>query len=166
MCLSFLMETRSKEFYYKIKEKGEGAVKVFSESIRVTTSRLREDINITERIADIVRESGISDGMVLVFTPHTTASLYINYKDKGLEEDLNGVLSEMVPDEGAYKHSQGGYGSNAPAHIKSLLLGRSISIPVTRGVCGLGQWQTLYFSEFNGPRPRLISVKVMGIAGD
>ncbi|MFQ5353951.1 MAG: secondary thiamine-phosphate synthase enzyme YjbQ [Thermodesulfobacteriota bacterium] len=140
-------------------------MKVFSGSIRVTTSRVSEDINITERIAKIVKESGISDGMVLIFTPHTTASLYINYKDRGLEEDLINVMNDMVPEDGVYKHSKGGYGSNAPAHIKSLLLGRSITIPVTRGVCGLGQWQTIYFSEFNGPRPRLISVKVMGLTG-
>jgi len=141
-------------------------VKVFSGSIRVTTGRVREDINITERVADIVGESGITEGMALVSTPHTTASVYINFLDRGLEEDLENVLGELVPDGGEYKHSTGDYGSNAPAHIKSLLLGRSITIPVTRGVCGLGQWQTIYFSEFGGPRPRLISVKVMGVKGE
>jgi len=141
-------------------------VKVFSGSIRVTTSRVREDMNITERVAEIVSDSGISEGMALVFTPHTTASVYINFGDRGLEEDLESVLGELVPEGGGYRHSTGDYGSNAPAHIKSLLLGRSITIPVTRGVCGLGQWQTIYFSEFGGPRPRLISVKVMGLTGE
>jgi len=138
-------------------------VKVFSGSIRVTTSSKREDMNITERVAGLVRESGISEGMVLVSTPHTTASVYINYGDRGLEEDLENVLGDMVPEGGAYRHSTGDYGSNAPAHIKSLLLGRGVTLPVTRGICGLGQWQTIYFSEFGGPRPRLISVKVMGL---
>jgi len=141
-------------------------VKVFSGSIRVSTTQVREDMNITERVAEIVSDSGINEGMVLVFTPHTTASVYINFGDRGLEEDLDSVLGELVPEGGAYKHSTGDYGSNAPAHIKSLLIGRSITLPVTRGVCGLGQWQTIYFSEFGGPRPRLISVKVMGITGD
>lgn len=140
-------------------------MKVFSESIRITTSRVREDINITERVAEIVKESGIRDGMALISAPHTTVSIYINYGDKGLEEDLNHVLSAMAPADGAYKHGTGDYGSNAPAHIKSLLLGRGITLPVTRGVCALGQWQTIYFSEFGGPRPRLISVKVMGLTG-
>jgi len=141
-------------------------VKVFSGSIRVDTSRVREDMNITERVAEIISDSGIIDGMALISTPHTTASVYINYGDRGLEEDLESVLGELVPEGGSYQHSTGDYGSNAPAHIKSLLLGRSVTIPVTRGACGLGQWQTLYFSEFGGPRPRLISVKVMGIKGE
>ncbi len=141
-------------------------MRVYSGSIRVTTSHEREDMNITERVAEIVRASGIGEGMVLVSTPHTTASVYINYGDRGLEEDLDAVLADMVPEAGAYRHSTGGYGSNAPAHIKSLLLGRGVTLPVTRGNCGLGQWQTIYFSEFGGPRPRLISVKVMGTPGD
>jgi len=141
-------------------------VKVFSGSIRVTTSAEHEDMNITERVAEIVRDSNVQEGMALVSTPHTTASVYINYCDRGLEEDLDSVLGELVPEGGAYRHSTGDYGGNAPAHIKSLLLGRSLTIPVTRGVCGLGQWQTLYFSEFGGPRPRLISVKVMGLTGE
>lgn len=141
-------------------------MKVFSGSIRVSTTKVREDMNITERVAEIVSDSNIKEGMVLVFTPHTTASVYINFGDRGLEEDLESVLGELVPEGEAYKHSTGDYGSNAPAHIKSLLIGRSLTIPVTRGVCGLGQWQTIYFSEFGGPRPRLISVKVMGITGD
>jgi len=141
-------------------------VKVFSGSIRISTSRLREDINITERVTEIVKESGIYEGMALVSLPHTTASVYINYGERGLEEDLDHVLKEMVPSDDAYKHSRGERGgNNAPAHIKSLLLGRSITVPVTRGVCALGQWQTIYFSEFGGPRPRLISVKVMGLTG-
>ena len=138
-------------------------MKVYSGSIRISTAHEREDINITERVTEIVRESGVSEGMVLVSTPHTTASVYINYGDTGLEEDLERVLTEMVPNDVGYRHSTADYGSNAPAHIRSLLLGRGVTLPVTRGKCGLGQWQTLYFSEFGGPRPRVVSVKVMGL---
>jgi secondary thiamine-phosphate synthase enzyme len=110
----------------------------------------------------ILFESHIKEGSVLISTGHTTASIHLNNADKGLEEDLHTMLNELVPNKPEFKHNKGDYGRNADAHIKSVIIGTSATVPVTKGRLALGQWQAIYFSEFDGPRKRLINVKVSG----
>ena len=141
-------------------------MKVFTSSIRIKTSGKTEEINITDQVGAVVLESEIYEGMALVSTGHTTTSVYLNYADPDLNEDLQGILKEIVPDRPDYKHNKGEFGKNADAHIKSLLIGHGVTLPVTRGRLGLGEWQTIYFSEFDGPRTRLVSIKVMGLKRD
>jgi secondary thiamine-phosphate synthase enzyme len=139
-------------------------VKAYTNAIRLDTADKHGEVNITTHVEGLVYESGIVEGMALIFTGHTTASVHLNNADTALEEDLHGLLDKLVPKSREYKHNKGEYGKNADAHIKSLMLGNSVTVPVTKGRLALGQWQAIYFSEFDGPRSRLISVKVLGSA--
>lgn len=138
-------------------------MKVFSSNIRLTTTDKATETNITDLVEAIVHESSVQDGSVLINTGHTTAAVHLNYSDKDLEDDYMELLNDLVPNKPTYRHNKGDYGSNADAHLKSILVGNCVTLAVTKGRLSLGQWQAVYFSEFNGPRNRLISVKVMGI---
>lgn len=138
-------------------------MKVFSSAIRIKSGAKTEEVNITNQVEALILESGIHEGMALVSTGHTTASVHLNNADHDLEEDFHNLLKELVPNKPNYLHNKGDYGRNADAHLKSVFVGHSITIPVTKGRLSLGQWQAVYFSEFDGPRSRLISIKVLGI---
>jgi secondary thiamine-phosphate synthase enzyme len=137
-------------------------MKVFTSAIRIKTTQKTEEVNITPQVEATLLESAIHEGIALVFTGHTTASIHLNNADKDLEQDLQSFLKGLVPNSPSFKHNKGDFGRNADAHIKSLLIGNGITLPVTKGRIALGQWQAVYFSEFDGPRSRLISVKIMG----
>lgn len=137
-------------------------MKVFTTAIRIKTSAKTEEVNITNQVEAVILESNIYEGMALVFTGHTTASIHLNNADRDLEEDFHNLLKELVPNKPDFRHNKGDYGRNADAHLKSVLVGNSITVPVTKGRLALGQWQAIYFSEFDGPRSRLISIKVFG----
>lgn len=137
-------------------------MKVFTSAIRIKSNAKTEEVNITNQVEAVILEGGIYEGMALVSTGHTTASIHLNNGDKDLEEDFQSFLSELVPNKPTYRHNKGEYGRNADAHLKSLIVGNSVTIPITKGRLALGQWQVIYFSEFDGPRSRLISIKVFG----
>src|SRR5574337_2463 len=139
-------------------------MKVFTGAIRVKSNAKTEEVNITNQVEGVILESNVQEGMALVFTGHTTASIHLNNADKDLEEDFHNFLKELIPNKPAYKHNKGDYGRNADAHLKSVFTGNSITVPITKGRLALGQWQAVYFSEFDGPRSRLISIKVFGRA--
>ena len=140
-------------------------MKVFTSAIRLETTAETEEVVITDQVEAVLLESGIYEGVLLVFTGHTTASVHLNNSDRDLEDDYHGWLARLVPKDKGYKHNKGEYGRNADAHLKSTLIGNGVTLPVTKGRIALGQWQAIYFSEFDGPRMRLISVKVMGEPG-
>ena len=137
-------------------------MKAFTSAVRIRTQAKTEEVNITNQVEAVILESGIQEGLALVFTGHTTASVHLNNADRDLEQDFHELLNELVPNKPTFRHNKGEYGRNADAHLKSLLVGNSITVPVTKGRLALGQWQVIYFSEFDGPRSRLVSVKVFG----
>jgi len=115
--------------------------------------------DITNEVKEAVITSGIKEGICVVFTPHTTASVLISENvDPRLQRDLLGSLARIAPDNVRYAH----VGGNASAHIKSSLTGVSLSIPVADGQPLLGEWQGVLFAEFDGPRPaRNVMIKVI-----
>jgi len=137
-------------------------VKVFNDIIRYQTRQKTEEVKITDMVEAVVFESGIQEGIALVFTGHTTASVHLNNYDPELEKDFHDFLNDLIPNKASYRHNKGEYGKNADAHFKSLLVGNGVTLPVTGGRLGLGQWQAIYLSEFDGPRTRIVSVKVVG----
>lgn len=139
-------------------------MKVFTSAIRVKSTAKTEEVNITKQVEAVIMESGVQEGTALVFTGHTTASIHLNNADRDLEEDFHVFLNDLIPNRPEYKHNKGDYGRNADAHLKAVVVGSSVAVPVTRGRLAIGQWQAVYFSEFDGPRSRLISVKVSGEA--
>lgn len=115
-------------------------------------------IDITAQVQRLVTQSGIKEGLCLIFVPHTTAGLTLNENaDPTVQSDLIRALDKLVPWRDEYEHSEG----NSAAHVKSSLTGVSHTIPVAGGRLRLGTWQGLYFAEFDGPRTRQVWVKVI-----
>ncbi len=125
------------------------------------TSKSREYINITSQVEDIVRESGIREGMVLVSAMHITAGVYVNDDEQGLIRDIDEWLETLAPFREDYRHHRTGE-TNGDAHLKSLLVHHEVIVPVTAGRLDFGPWQQIYYAEFDGQRTKRVIVKVMG----
>jgi secondary thiamine-phosphate synthase enzyme len=127
--------------------------------LRIETKRKIETIDITERIAEKVKEARIGEGICVVTVAHTTAGVFVNENaDPDVQRDLLTTLARLVPDGGDYRHAEG----NAPAHIKAVLVGGDITVSIRDGRLDLGRWQGIYFAEFDGPRTRSATVTVVG----
>ncbi len=126
--------------------------------IAVTTSRQTELLDITHEVIRKVEESGIKDGILLLYVPHTTAGITINENaDPAVAKDILKEVNKIVPFEDYYAHAEG----NAAAHIKSSLIGVSTYIPIVGGRLLLGRWQGIFFCEFDGPRRREVIGKII-----
>ncbi|MDH4183086.1 MAG: secondary thiamine-phosphate synthase enzyme YjbQ [Nitrospinota bacterium] len=124
-------------------------------------TRSRTDfVEITREIHLLLGKAAVDEGVVHVFTPHTTAGLTINENaDPSVLADMAHALDRMVPwSDPAYSHSEG----NSAAHLKSSLVGCSLTVPFSGGKLELGTWQGVYLCEFDGPRTRQVKVRVIG----
>lgn len=135
---------------------------VFRRRFELTTRAHNEVVDVTARVAAIVSESGISDGICTVFTSHATAAIAVNENDDpNIGTDLLRALGQMVVEHDEWLHDR--IDDNAAAHIKSAIVGPSETIPVENGRLMLGTWQNVFFCEFDGPRSkRGIVVVVVG----
>jgi len=124
------------------------------------TSKKREYILITDWVREAVRDSGIVEGMALVSAMHITAGIYVNDAESGLISDIDDWLERLAP-YSDYRHHRTGE-TNGDAHLKNLLIGHEVILPVTNGDLDLGPWQQVYYAEFDGRRPKRVIVKVMG----
>ena len=136
-------------------------MKCLTEYLWFHTTKQREYINITDRVAEIVDRSGIRDGMVLVSAMHITAGVYVNDAEDGLIQDIDEWLEKLAPFNLKYRHHRTGE-TNGDAHLKSLLLHHEVIVPVTDGALDFGPWQQIYYAEFDGRRRKRVVVKVMG----
>ena len=128
------------------------------ESIGITTNSRVEAVDITARVQDVVSKSGAKSGIVVVCTAHTTAGVTINENaDPDVMADVLDALGRLIPKSGGYAHVEG----NSDAHVKSTLVGHSITVPVEEGRLQLGTWQGIYFCEFDGPRQRRVMVQIL-----
>jgi len=126
-------------------------------TISVTSSRREEFIDITSLIEAAVQESGVDDGVVICFVPHTTAGITVNEAaDPDVRRDILDKLRREIPQQDSYHHTEG----NSDAHLKASLMGCSLQLLVHDGKPVLGRWQGVYFCEFDGPRNRQLIVKV------
>ena len=127
--------------------------------MKLATSRHTEMIDITRQVQEVLRKSGVEEGLLLVYCPHTTAGVTINENaDPTVVQDILQRLEEMVPwDRHADRHGEG----NSAAHLKASLIGSSQYIPIERGRLVLGTWQGIYFCEFDGPRQRSYHVYII-----
>jgi secondary thiamine-phosphate synthase enzyme len=136
-------------------------MKTATEYFWFNTSRKREYINITQKVADVVARSGIKEGMVLVSAMHITAGVYVNDAEEGLIADIDEWLERLAPFQDDYRHHRTGE-SNGDAHLKSILVHHEVILPVTGGTLDLGPWQQVYYAEFDGRRRKRVVVKAMG----
>ncbi len=130
--------------------------------ITLCTKEREEIVDITGRVVDAVAESGIADGIALVFPHHTSSAVYISDSDRSLTGDFSSILSELAPEARAYAHDLTDYKKNAYGHIRASLAGHHIIIPITGGRPDLGVYQTIYYAEFDGKREKEIVIKIVG----
>jgi len=126
--------------------------------IDIKTNAQVEFQEITAGVADIVRVSGVRNGICYVFVPHTTAGVMVNeHADPSVAGDIAAQLDKIVPEHGNYRHLEG----NSPAHIKATIVGDSETLFIEDGKLVLGTWQGIFFCEFDGPRNRHVLVKII-----
>ncbi|HZY70558.1 MAG TPA: secondary thiamine-phosphate synthase enzyme YjbQ [Thermoplasmata archaeon] len=135
-------------------------MKSATEYLWFETKKPREFLNITERVRGVVRGSGVHDGIVLVSAMHITATVYVNDDERGLIQDIEAWADRLAP-PGDYQHHRTGE-TNGDAHLKNLLLGHQVVLPVTGGDLDLGPWEQVFYGEFDGQRRKRVVVKVLG----
>jgi len=128
------------------------------QTFQVKTSIQTEFIDITRSVQEAVKKTGVEDGICIIFIPHTTAAVTINENaDPSVVQDIVMELNKIILFKNQYRHMEG----NSPAHIKASLVGCSEIVLVESGKLVLGTWQGIFFCEFDGPRNRIVHVKVI-----
>jgi len=140
---------------------GYKGMKFHTEYLWFNTSRKREFINITHEVEKVLKNSSIQEGMILVSAMHITAGVYVNDAESGLIQDIEDWLQKLAPDGVSYRHHRTGE-VNGDAHLKNLLIGHQVIVPVTKGELDLGPWQQVYYAEFDGQRRKRLIIKAMG----
>jgi len=135
-------------------------MKIVEKDFGVSTKQRNQMLDITSQVRSLVNQSGITNGDVIVYCPHTTAAITINENaDPSVPHDILLTLAELIPHHRTgYRHSEG----NSDAHCKSSLIGCSKQILINGGTLNLGTWQGIFFCEFDGPRHRKVIVQIRG----
>jgi len=133
----------------------------YTEYLWFNTKKKREFVNITDDVDSILNQSKIQEGFLLVSAMHITAGVYINDAEDGLIQDIDEWVEKLAPFRRDYRHHLTGE-TNGDAHLKSLLIGHEVLVPVTAGKMDFGPWQQIYYAEFDGQRRKRVLVKVMG----
>jgi secondary thiamine-phosphate synthase enzyme len=129
------------------------------ERIEIRTNESTELIDITREVKGIVQRKSVESGICVIFTKHTTTGIIINENEAGLKDDMLMLLNALIPKGRGYLHDR--IDDNAHAHLKSVVLGSSVTIPIENGTLALGTWQSIFFVECDGPRRREVCVSVV-----
>ena len=137
-------------------------MKSYRKELWFRTKRRREFLNITAQVQECLRESGISEGLVLCSAMHITASVFINDDESGLHQDFETWLEKLAPEKpySQYRHNTGE--NNADAHLKRSVMGREVVVAVTDGGLDFGPWEQIFYGEFDGMRDKRVLVKIIG----
>ena len=138
-------------------------MKSFRKELLFEISTRRGFINITSHVDNCLRESGISDGLLLCNAMHITASVFINDDEAGLHHDYERWLEQLAPHEplSLYLHNNTGE-DNGDAHLKRMVMGREVVVAVTDGRLDFGPWEQIFYGEFDGRRKKRVLVKIIG----
>ena len=126
------------------------------------TRQRRELINITPKVEESVRESGIREGLCLVNAMHISASVFINDDESGLHHDFEVWLEKLAPEKPYDQYQHNGYEDNADAHLKRTIMGREVVVAITEGKLDLGPWEQIFYGEFDGKRRKRVLIKIIG----
>jgi secondary thiamine-phosphate synthase enzyme len=144
-----------------------GSYRVASTLVKLQTVAREELHNLTRLIRDFVRSSGVRNGSVIVSSLHTTCGIFINEWQDALVHDVQAYLSQAINKDVYYRHNDPAWSDcdrhNADSHLRSLMLGISLTLQVADGEVVLGEWQSVILAEFDGPRERSIRIQAMGI---
>lgn len=130
------------------------------ETVELTTNQRVEIHDITQDVEAVLKNSGISEGLLNVYSRHSTSGVVINENESGLVKDFQLTLQKLVPEGAGYQHDR--IDNNADSHIRGFIIGGSQTIPIENGRLMLGTWQSIFFVELDGPRQRRLTVTVMG----
>ena len=136
-------------------------MKSYTEHLWFNTEKRIEFVNITEKVEQAVRKSGIKEGLVLVNAMHITASVFINDEEPGLKQDFVEWLHKLVDTKKDYKHNLTGE-DNAYAHLMRTVMGREVVVAVTNGKLDFGPWEQIFYLELDGQRKKRAMVKIIG----
>ena len=147
------------------------AVRICRDLVRLRTERPLQFVDLTELVEERVRRSGVREGMVTVQSRHTTAAVLVNENEPRLLQDFEDLLGRWAPADAPYRHNDLEAREGAPAderpnghaHARALLLGASVCLNVAKGRLDLGEWQSVFLVELDGPRARTLSVQVLGV---
>jgi secondary thiamine-phosphate synthase enzyme len=134
----------------------------YTEYLTMQTKTRYEILDITEHVERIRAHAELRDGMLLVSTMHITSSIFVNDHESGLWHDIMAWLEALAPNKPDYEHHRTGE-DNADAHLKRMLLGHQVIVPVTNAKLDLGPWERVHYGEFDGMRPKRILFKAMGV---
>lgn len=136
---------------------------VQTQTITFDTRGLSQMLKLTQRVQSAVTDSGCECGVATVFAAHTTVAIVISEFEQGLLEDLSSVIKRLVPEGTSYRHNELRRDDNAHSHLRSALLGASVTVPFTEGKLALGTWQDVVFIDFDThPRSRNVVIQVIG----
>ena len=145
-----------------------GAMRVHGEILVVETNQRVELIDLTDRVMAAVRAIGVREGLVSLFSMHTTCTVFINEFQGALVADMKKFLEQIVDRDAEWRHNDPEHSDcdrlNADSHLRALLLGHSLTLQVSGGEVVLGQWQRILMAELDGPRARSVRLTVMGVA--
>lgn len=139
-------------------------MKSYTEYLTFAVPARMDFLNITARVEEAVRKSGVQEGLVLVNAMHITASVFINDDESGLHNDYKEWLEALAPFDSSpqrYKHNRTGE-ENADAHMKRQIMGREVVVAITEGKLDFGPWEQIFYGEFDGKRPKRVLIKVIG----
>lgn len=119
-------------------------------------------VNITEKVENCLKESGISEGIALINAMHISASVFINDDESGLHHDFEVWLEKLAPEKPYSQYKHNGYEDNADAHLKRTIMGREVVVAVTAGRLDFGPWEQIFYGEFDGKRRKRVLVKIIG----
>lgn len=137
-------------------------MKSFTREIWMDVPRRRQIVSIHSQVEDIVRESGVRDGLCLVNAMHITASVFINDNEPGLHNDYERWLEKLAPEKPHSQYQHNGGEDNADGHMKRQIMGREVVVAITNGELHLGPWEHIFYYEFDGKRRKRLLVKIIG----
>lgn len=137
-------------------------MKSYRKELWFQTQSRREFINISNEVAECVRESGVKEGFVLVNAMHITASVFINDDESGLHHDYEVWLEKLAPEKPHSQYQHNGFEDNADAHMKRQIMGREVVVAITGGKLDFGPWEQIFYGEFDGKRRKRVLVKIIG----
>jgi len=137
-------------------------MKSYRKELWFQTSKRREIIHITGQVEEAIRESGVTEGMVLVNAMHITAGVFINDNESGLHADYEVWLEKLAPEKPHDQYRHNGYEDNADAHLKRTIMGRETVVAITGGKLDLGPWEQIFYYELDGKRKKRALIKIIG----
>ena len=134
----------------------------YRKELTFVTDEPEEVINITRQCHQALADSGIREGLALIFPLHTSSCVFISDSDSSVAEDYRDVMARLIPPRAGYRHDEVDYKRNAHGHLQAVITGHHVTCPVTEGRFDFGAYHTIYYLELDGQRPKEVLVKIIG----